>query len=117
MTVIYRLIGTLAMGLALAGIVVPGLPTTPFVLMAAWAFARGSPALAARLEAHRRLGPLLRNWREHRAVPRRAKILAILSMTASFAVLCGTLESPILLTAVGVTLLIVASYLLSRPTT
>lgn len=116
MKAIYRLIGVLAMGLALAGVFLPGLPTTPFVLVAAWAFTRGSPALAARLEAHRRLGPLLRNWRERRAVPRHAKILAVVSMTISFVVLLGTLQSPILLAAIAVTLVAVASYLLTRPT-
>lgn len=67
--------------LAALGVLLPGLPTTPFVLLAAWAAARGSPALHQRLLAHQRFGPLIRDWQRDGAVDRRAKRLAILSMS------------------------------------
>lgn len=115
MILIYRLVGGLAMALALAGVLLPGLPATPFALLAAWAFARGAPSLAARLEAHPQLGAVLQNWRERRAVPRKAKLMAVISMTGSFVILSGSTENPVLLSAVAATLLAVAAYLVSRP--
>ncbi|HRF84450.1 MAG TPA: YbaN family protein, partial [Pseudoxanthomonas sp.] len=62
-----------SLALGIVGIFVPGLPTTVFVLIAAWAAARGSERLERRLLADPRFGPMIRSWREHRAVPRRAK--------------------------------------------
>ncbi|WP_246312503.1 YbaN family protein [Pseudaquabacterium terrae] len=63
------------------GIFLPLLPTTPFVLLAAFCFARGSARWEAWLLGHPRFGPLVRDWREHRAVPLRAKQLALVMMT------------------------------------
>ena len=74
-------------GLGTAGLVVPLLPTTPFLLVAAWAAPKGSPRLARWLWEHPRLGPTLHAWREQRAVPRRAKRLAWGLLAASWLVL------------------------------
>lgn len=76
---------SLAMGIV--GVVVPGLPTTVFVIVAAWAAARGSQRLERRLLDDPRFGPMIRSWREHRAVPRRAKWMATWTMLASATVL------------------------------
>lgn len=69
--------GILALMLGIAGIFLPLVPTTPFLLVAAAAFARGSPRLHAWLIQHPRLGPFLRMWWTDHAVPKRAKVLAI----------------------------------------
>ena len=61
-----------SLGVGIAGIFLPGLPTTVFILIAAWAAARGSERLEQRLLADPRFGPVIRAWRAHRAVPRRA---------------------------------------------
>lgn len=74
-------------GLGLIGIVVPGLPTVPFVLLAAFAAARGSQRLYCWLLAHRQFGPMIRDWEAHGAVSRRAKQLALTMMTACAALL------------------------------
>ena len=66
--------------LGMVGIVVPGLPTVPFVLLSAYAAARGSDRLHAWLLAHRRFGPMIRDWQSHGAVSRRAKWLATATM-------------------------------------
>ena len=66
--------------LGVVGIVVPGLPTVPFVLLSAYAAARGSARLHAWLLAHRRFGPMIRDWQAHGAVSRRAKRLATAMM-------------------------------------
>lgn len=85
--ILLRLAGAGAVGLALAGAVLPLLPTTPFLLVAAWAFARSSPRLDAWLRAHPRLGPPLAAWEARRAIPRRAKLLAGATLPAGGAFL------------------------------
>ena len=65
-----------------AGVVLPLLPATPFVLLSAYCFARSSPRLHGWLLAHKLFGPLIRNWEQHRAISPRAKLLATLQLTA-----------------------------------
>jgi uncharacterized membrane protein YbaN (DUF454 family) len=74
--------GLLALGLGLIGVVLPGLPTTPFVLLAAACFARASPRLHRWLTHHRFLGPMVRDWEAHRSLPLRVKWIAISMMGA-----------------------------------
>ncbi|MBV5263605.1 YbaN family protein [Pinisolibacter aquiterrae] len=83
---LYAGIGVGSVGLAIAGAVLPLLPTTPFLLLAAWAFARSSPRAEAWLLAHGRFGPTIRNWRERGAVARSAKRTAALVMLATLVV-------------------------------
>ena len=66
----------LSLGLAIVGVILPVLPTVPFVLLAAWAAARSSPKLDAWLLRHPHLGPILADWRQGGKVPRRAKWMA-----------------------------------------
>lgn len=68
------------------GVVVPGLPTTPFVLLAAACFVRASPRAHAWLLRNPTFGPLLREWEDHRSMPRRAKRVALLSMALTVSV-------------------------------
>jgi uncharacterized protein len=65
-----------SLGLGIVGIVVPGLPTVPFVLLSAFAAARGSQRLHAWLLAHPRFGPMIRDWQTQGAVSRRSKWFA-----------------------------------------
>ena len=66
--------------LGLIGVVLPGLPTVPFMLLAAFCAARGSPRLRAWLERHAQFGPMIRDWEREGAVSRRAKRMASLMM-------------------------------------
>ncbi|MBB5015309.1 YbaN family protein [Rehaibacterium terrae] len=66
-----------ALGLGAIGVLVPGLPTVPFILLASFCAARGSKRLHAWLLAHRTFGPMIRDWEAHGAVSRRAKRLAL----------------------------------------
>ena len=77
--------GSASLLLGIIGIFLPVLPTTPFVLIAAYCFARGSPRWERWLLEHRYFGRYVREWREHHAVPLRAKQLATLMMVASSA--------------------------------
>lgn len=73
---IYLVFGWLAVGLGVIGIFLPLLPTTPFILLAAWLFGKGSPRAHAWLYNHPHLGPSLRHWNEHGVISRRAKMMA-----------------------------------------
>lgn len=84
----------LCLVMGIIGIIVPGLPTTVFILMAAWAAARSSPRLYRWLWNHRLFGPLLRNWAQGGKVSRRAKWSATLLMTLSGAALWATGARP-----------------------
>ena len=68
------------LALGIVGIFLPGLPTTPFVLLSAYAAARGSKRLHAWLLAHRLFGPMIRDWEATGSVSRRAKYWAIGTM-------------------------------------
>jgi uncharacterized membrane protein YbaN (DUF454 family) len=72
--------GFLAMGAAIIGAVLPLVPTTPFLLLAAFAFARSSPRFHDWLLNHRRFGPLIRNWQRHGSIDPRSKRLALAMM-------------------------------------
>jgi len=74
------LAGTVALALGIVGVVLPGLPTTPFVLLAAACYAKGSPRLHGWMLQHRFLGPMLRDWETHRSLTRRTKTIALTSM-------------------------------------
>ena len=78
--------GLTCVGLGVAGIVLPVLPTTPFILLAAYCFARASPRLHRWLLDSRTFGPMIREWQTHRAIPWRTKLTAIALMSATMAV-------------------------------
>lgn len=77
---LFGVLAYISLAIGLIAIVVPGLPTTEFILLAAWAATKSSPRLSAWMENHRLLGPILCNWRNGRIVSRKAKVSATLSM-------------------------------------
>ena len=77
MKIFLTIIGIISLGLAIAGVFLPLLPTTPLLLLSAWCFFRSSPRLYEWLLNHPRLGEYIRNFREHRAIPLRVKIISV----------------------------------------
>lgn len=77
------LLGGLSLALGIIGIFVPLLPTTPFLLLTAALWIRSSPRLYAWLLSHRRLGPYIRQFRENRAIPLRAKVVSLTLLWAT----------------------------------
>ncbi len=78
-------LGFVSLGLGLVGIALPLLPTTPFLLLSAWLFLKGSPRLHAWLLSRPRLGGYIKEFQESRAIPLRAKIIAVVMMALSMA--------------------------------
>lgn len=101
--------------LAFIGVLLPGLPTTVFLILAAWAASKGWPAIENWLVNHPRYGHLIREWRANRTIPRKAKIIAILMMLCSGALMVFT-NAPLMVKVFtdGV-MLIVAIWMWTRP--
>ena len=112
---LWLLFGFVSLALGIAGVVLPLLPTTPFVLLSAYCFARSSPRMHDWLLSHRVFGPLIDNWQRYRAVTLRAKWLAVMSMAGVFGIsfLVGAPER--VLIAQAVILPITALFILTRP--
>lgn len=74
--VIYFIAGWTCLVLGAIGVFLPVLPTTPFVLLAAWCFSKSSRRLHSWLLNHKTFGPYISAWEQHRVIPLRAKIMA-----------------------------------------
>lgn len=114
--VILLCVGWLSVGLGVIGIFLPVLPTTPFLLLAAWCFMRTSPRFYNWLISHPKLGKYLVYYLEGKGIPLKAKIYSIvlMAMGMSFTIYWVPLiEVKILLPLVGV---LVALYIARQPT-
>jgi uncharacterized membrane protein YbaN (DUF454 family) len=109
--------GTVSLGLGLVGIFIPLLPTTPFLLLAAACYARGSRRLHDWLMSRPRLGEYIRRYREGRGIPLGTKVFTVgllwvtIGLSAAVAVESPAPRIVLLVIAVGVTL-----HILTRPT-
>lgn len=83
---LYLIAGLTSLALGAVGAVLPLLPTVPFMILAAYCFARSSPALERRLLEHPVIGPHIVRWRDHRAISRRGKRAAVAAFLVSAAV-------------------------------
>ena len=83
---VYLTLGSMSLSLGFLGIMLPLLPTTPLVLLAAFCFARGSERAHRWLLQNRIFGPIVRDWEQHRCVPVRAKWTGITLVVAAFAI-------------------------------
>ena len=111
----WRMLALTFVALGFIGAVLPGMPTTVFMLLAVWAASKGWPPLADWLLNHPRFGPPIHNWQTHRAIPRRAKWLAGISMLVSMPIICLTAPSAWVQWLVPSAMCLVLLWLCSRP--
>jgi uncharacterized membrane protein YbaN (DUF454 family) len=113
---LYFLLGWTFFGLGAVGAVLPGLPTTPLMLLALWAFAKSSKRFHDWLYHHRVFGPPLQRWHLHRVIPGKAKLLSVTTMTLSFVYLAFfTAVSAWVKVLTALVMLYGAAYILSKP--
>lgn len=117
MRYVYLALGLVFVALGVIGAFLPVLPTTPFLIVAAACFARSSPRLESWLLNHPQFGPMLRAWREHGAIPRKAKLMALTGVSISFVLFwIASNPGPLLSIGVGALMLTGLVYVFTRPT-
>lgn len=112
---LWAALGLLSVGLGMAGAMLPLLPTVPFLLLAAFFFARSSERLHNWLMTHRQFGPMIADWQERGAIARRAKWVASLSILLAFGLSVAMGVRPTLLVVQAVVLAGVSAFIWSRP--
>ena len=111
----WLVIGILSLGLGALGVVLPLLPTTPLVLLAAFSFARSSDRLHQWLLEHDVFGALIENWRQYGAISRRAKVVSVVSMVVILGISL-VLAAPTHVIVIQVVVLgFAAAFILTRP--
>ena len=108
-------VGCGAMVLGTLGVVLPVLPTTPFVILAAFAFGKSAPAFQRRLESSRLFGPMIADWRANGAIAPRYKAIALLMMGGVFGISLATSVGVVVLAAQAVCIIAAAAFILTRP--
>ena len=108
-------LGWLCVGLGFVGVFVPGIPTTIFLIIALWAFTKSSEKLRHWLLNHKRFGPILNNWQEHKVVPRKAKILMVILMSLAVVLFYYSSQNLYLTIGLIIILVSVAIYVISLP--
>lgn len=115
MRVFWLCLGLVSVACGIAGAVLPLVPTTPFLLLAVYAFARSSPSLHHWLVTHRRFGPMIRAWHAHGAIARGTKRLAVGVMPFMLAASWYAGFSTLMLIIQGSVLSAAALFILTRP--
>ncbi|MEZ5777093.1 MAG: YbaN family protein [Paracoccaceae bacterium] len=115
MRALWLLLGGVSFALGAVGIFLPLLPTVPFLLLSAFAFAQSSERLHGWLLSHRVFGPPIEDWRHRGAIRRKAKWMATASILAAFLVSIALGLRPAILAVQAATLLSVAVFIWTRP--
>jgi uncharacterized membrane protein YbaN (DUF454 family) len=113
---LFLLLGWCFFCIGAVGVLVPGLPTTPFMLLALWAFSRSSKRFHDWLYTHPFFGPPLQDWDQHRVISRRVKILALLVMPGALAYMIFGAGVPVWMSALTASVMAYGAYfILGKP--
>ena len=115
MRMLWTLAGWLSFGLGFIGIFLPLLPTVPFMLLAAYCFARGSERFHEWLITHPRFGPPILDWQERGSISRKAKMMASIAILATFGISVALGVKPVILAVQAVVLGAVTIFIFTRP--
>ncbi|WP_420564874.1 YbaN family protein [Thalassobaculum sp.] len=111
-----QVFGFVCLAVGIAGVILPGLPGTVFLLIALWAFSRSSHRLHLWLYSHPRFGAGLRAWHRHRVIPTRAKIAAVAAMTLAAGLLIAAFPGNGWIPGISIAVMIaVAAWIVTRP--
>ena len=108
-------LGSLFVCLGFIGIIIPGIPTTPFLLLSAWFFSKSSSFLENWLINHKLFGPLIRDWNEHKSISRKSKIVAVIIIIPTFAFSIYSSLNMTIDILLGITCISLCAFLISRP--
>lgn len=108
-------LGLLSVGVGIAGVVLPLVPTTPMMILAAACFAKSSPRMHDWLYHHRIFGPSIQNWRAYGAIPPKAKLASVIAMAAAFGLSLWLGLSPWVLAMQGAVLAVMGGWIVTRP--
>lgn len=114
--VVFAVVGSAALVLGVVGLIVPVLPTTPFLLLAAACYARSSRRLYGWLLGQPALGPIITDWRRSRTLPAGVRTRALLAVVATFAISIFLVESWVLRAVLAAIGTILAAFLARIPT-
>ncbi|MBP1804434.1 YbaN family protein [Rubellimicrobium aerolatum] len=115
MRLLWTALGYVALTLGIIGVALPVVPTTPFMILAAFAFGKGSPRMRRWLERNRHFGPAIRDWETRGAIRPRHKAVACLLMSGSLIGAVLLALPPAVLAVQAVALAGAAAFMLTRP--
>lgn len=111
----YNILGSISFGLGILGVFLPLLPTTCFILLASWAFAKSSPTFNSWLMYQSPFAKSIQNWNKYRIIPAHVKLIASISILVSFTITVFLLENLYVLFGLGFILLAVLAFIFSKP--
>lgn len=114
---VWKLAGLLSLGMAYIGVITPGIPYSTFVVLAAYCFAKSSPAMHSWIYNHKLFGPFLINWTEKKVFPRKMKYFMLLTMSSSLIMLWFTTHNLRAIFGTGIFMLLVAIWAWRYPST
>ena len=114
---LYLILGSVFFVTGLIGVFLPVLPTTPFMLLALWAFSNSSQHLHDYIWHHKKYGPMVRAWKKFGAIPFKAKVSSVTVMGTSAVIIVFFTSTPTYGVVAALSLMLAgAIFILSRPT-
>jgi len=113
--ILYNTIGGLSLSLGIVGAFLPLLPTTCFILLATWAFAKSSPSLHNWLYYKSPFAQSIQDWQQYRVIPMKVKSIAASSIIASYLLTALLIENIYVLSGLAIGMLVLLTYLFSKP--